>query len=227
MTEEQEKELKEIISAKEEEIEEAQADTVVEKEEKPEEDKDSETESLSPDEVKDIALWYSKAKAWHLKGKGNAVDWENKHLRESVAARIRGRLASASNELDIVKAFEIGKVAQPVQDDSAIKALAEAINKAAEKTETKDITPVYNFTMPTITMPPISMTANMPETKQAQVVFSPVIQPSEVVVKNNVPIDNKTINEITVQPAEVILPEMPKEAEITTMKDGTRRLKVK
>ena len=62
---------------------------------------------LSADELKDLSLWYSKAKAWHLKGKGNAVDWENKHLREEVAAPIRLKLADAKNELDISHAFDL------------------------------------------------------------------------------------------------------------------------
>ena len=63
--------------------------------------------SLSADEIKDLALWYSKANSWHLKGKGNAVDWENKHLREEVAAPIRLKLAVAKNELDIMNAFDL------------------------------------------------------------------------------------------------------------------------
>lgn len=110
---------------------------LVKEPEKKEEDKktepmvEDEVISLSPDETKDIALWYSKAKAWNLKGKGCAVDWENKHLRESVAAGIRVKLADAKTELDIVKAFEIGR--QPKQDDAAIKKLAASIDALAMK----------------------------------------------------------------------------------------------
>jgi hypothetical protein len=37
---------------------------------------------LTMEEMKDLVLWYDKAKTWHLKGKGNAVDWESKHLHE-------------------------------------------------------------------------------------------------------------------------------------------------
>ena len=89
------------------------------------------TMPMSPDEIKDLALWYSKAKAWNLKGKGNAVDWENKHLRESIAAPIRLRLADAKNELDIVKAFEV-KASLPVENEDSIRALADSINAAVE-----------------------------------------------------------------------------------------------
>lgn len=74
--------------------------------------------SLTPDELKDLTLWYSKAKAWHLKGKGNAVDWENKHLSEEIAAPIRVKLAQAQNELDIVKAFELEDA--PMMDEAAM-----------------------------------------------------------------------------------------------------------
>ena len=70
---------------------------------------------LSAEELKDLALWYSKAKTWHLKGKGNAVDWENKHLREEVAAPIRMKLANAKNELDIMHAFSLHN-AKPTSD---------------------------------------------------------------------------------------------------------------
>jgi hypothetical protein len=71
---------------------------------------------LSADETKDLALWYTKAKAWHLKGKGNAVDWENKHLREEVAAPIRLKLARANSELDIMDAFDL-RNAKPTSAD--------------------------------------------------------------------------------------------------------------
>ena len=70
---------------------------------------------LSANELKDLALWYTKAKAWHLKGKGSAVDWENKHLREEVAAPIRRKLAGANSELDIMNAFDL-RNAKPASD---------------------------------------------------------------------------------------------------------------
>src|SRR4029078_3611426 len=72
--------------------------------------------SLSPDEMKDIALWYSKAKAWFVKGKGAAVDWENKHLPEEIAAPIRIKLAAAKTELDIRNAFELGNAKRRSND---------------------------------------------------------------------------------------------------------------
>jgi hypothetical protein len=73
--------------------------------------------SLSADEIKDLALWYSKAKSWHRKGKDAAVDWENKHLREEVAALIRLKLAVAKNELDIIYAFDLRNVKLASDDE--------------------------------------------------------------------------------------------------------------
>lgn len=77
-------------------------------------------------------------------------------------------------------------------------------------------------------MPAITLTAQMPEMGQPSVTFSPVIQPSDVVVQNNVqptPIEVK--NDVTVQPANVILPALPTEAEITTDYKGNKTLRVK
>jgi len=175
---------------------------------------------LAPDEMKDLALWFSKAKAWNTKGKGNAVDWENKHLREEVAAPIRLALAEAENELDIVKAFEIGEIEE--HDDSGLFALADAINKAAE---VKDVTPapVYNWTMPAI-----SLTTQMPA--QGTVVVNVPEQPAPT-INVDAPIVNiknePAINNIEVKPADVILPSAPKTATITTDAQGNKTLKVK
>ena len=100
---------------------------------------------LSADELKDLALWYTKAKAWQAKGKGNAVDWENKHLREEVAAPIRMKLAEARNEYDIMQAFEMREpTTTPAPEHSggaymldtqaeAIKALVAVIEKATNE----------------------------------------------------------------------------------------------
>ena len=146
LDQEQEDELEEIINSRVKEEEATTAPAMQDPKDEPvtQEAEDIEDVSLSPDETKDLALWYSKAKAWNLKGKGNAVDWENKHLREEIAAPIRLRLADAKNELDIVKAFEVGRprrIVKTVQDDSAIKTLADSINRAVETAT------VYNVTM--------------------------------------------------------------------------------
>ena len=127
LEEEQEREFDEIIIGREEAAEEAAEATQPEGT-----DTESEaelTEPLTPDEIKDLALWMSKAQAWHSKGKGGAVDWENKHLREEISAPIRLKLAAAKSPLDIVKAFKIGKV----KETDSVKALADAIEKAVNE----------------------------------------------------------------------------------------------
>jgi hypothetical protein len=238
LTEEQEQELEDLITSKQEAADKLAEDmannTALQSGAEPvdtQTDKPMDTEvdmpttkpkSLLPDEIKDISLWFSKAKAWNIKGKGNAVDWENKHLREEIAAPIRMKLASAENELDIVKAFEIGEVTEVVHDDSALKALAEAINNAAS---IKDVTPapIYNMTMPAI-----SLTTQMPA--QGTVVVNVPEQPAPTVNVSapNVTVTNEpAVNNVTVQPAEVKLPPAPKSATITTDAQGNRTLKVK
>ena len=137
LDEQQEHEFEEIIKGEDEATEPDTTDTDTEETVKPMTEPEAEPVTLSPDETKDLALWYSKAKSWNIKGKGNAVDWENKHLREEIAAPIRLRLADAKNELDIVKAFEIGRSATinkegttdaPPPSDKAIKQLAASID---------------------------------------------------------------------------------------------------
>jgi hypothetical protein len=137
---------------------------------------------------------------------------------------------------DGVMTFEQARaelVNEPKQDDS-IKLLALQIEQAVKAMQAEPITPpapVYNFTMP-----PISMTANMPEQKQSEIIFSPTfapnVQASDVVVQNNTPIENvinvaEPVNNITVKPADVKIPPMPIEAEITTDASGKKTLKVK
>jgi Phage portal protein len=91
---------------------------------------------LSPDEMKDLTVWHDKAKAWWKKGKSGYVDWENKHLPESIAAPIRVRLAAVKSEADISQAFRINEQEQVIEEldtkESEIKTLVEAINKAIE-----------------------------------------------------------------------------------------------
>lgn len=109
----------------------------VEQESEPEEYEEEETQDeakhlqLSADEIKDLALWYDRARQWHAKGKGTAVDWENKHLPETLAAPIRLKLADAKTEADIAAAFNIRET-PATADNDAIKALAATIEKAIQ-----------------------------------------------------------------------------------------------
>jgi hypothetical protein len=121
----------------------------VEEDAPPEEEKPVEKEApvsksldLSADEIKDLALWYDRAKQWFLKGKSAAVDWENKHLREAIAAPIRLKLAEVKSEADIALAFRISETTTPapvyradtvsLAHTEAIKTLVAVIEKAIE-----------------------------------------------------------------------------------------------
>lgn len=91
-------------------------------------------------------------------------------------------------------------------------------------------------------MPPIHLSANMPEAKQPIITFAPnvypsavnnqnnvTVQPTPITVKNDVRVQPTPINNnVTVQPAEVILPEAQTEAEIITDKlTGKKTIRVK
>ena len=82
--------------------------------------------AMNADQIKDLDLWRQMAVRFHRKHKGNAVDFECKALPENIAAPIRVKLAKAENELDIIKAFDIGEL----ESESDILKLANAIEKA-------------------------------------------------------------------------------------------------
>jgi hypothetical protein len=220
------------------------------------EDMDEEDTALTPDEVKDLSLWYSKAKAWNLKGKGNAVDWENKHLREEIAAPIRQRLAEAKNELDIVKAFEIGKQRKPApvtQNEDGLKALAASIDAAVNagtKTSGGENVNIIidqhgNFikqqesnagtllaAIKAIAEQNAAAGAKMDGIKQVLGTMpAPVVNVAAPVVNVPAPVVNVSAPNVKVtnevKPADVVLPAMPTEATITTDARGNKTLKVK
>lgn len=186
------------------------------------------TMSLTPDEMKDLALWYSKAVSWHAKGK-SAQDWECKHLREDIAAPIRAKLKTAASEAEIKAAFEMPK-SPAVKDDAELKALIDAINN---QTGAPTMPPInVNITANLTPGEPAKVDVHVPEQKAQEspmVYFNPVIQPSDVVVQNNTPIENN----VTVQPAEnvnevtVNVPPAKKttKAKLTRNPDGTLEIR--
>ena len=213
----QQEQLEKLISAKEEARQNVaeqtkppvaeQGEPVVAESEEEQEPKKS--FDLTADEIKDLALWYDRARQWHAKGKGTAVDWECKHLRETIAAPIRLRLADAKNEGDIAAAFVIGEtttpapVYQPVPDNTeAIKALALTIERAIVAANVEPTVAhgrdemIINITNPANvdmtskeTIAAVkAMTENLAAMKQAvanplpppNVTFAPIIHPSEV-----------------------------------------------
>lgn len=137
LDDEQEDMLEEIIRQRKENTPEDKPDTIdataQDVTDEPTMDSESDDEpvksiSLSPNDIKDLALWQQMATRFFRKGKGMAVDFEAKSLPESIAAPIRLKLTKAKNELDIVKAFEI-----EATQKSDVLALAQAINRLADE----------------------------------------------------------------------------------------------
>mgnify|MGYP001589621487 CR=1 FL=1 len=77
--------------------------------------------------LKDLKTWSDMAARFYRKGKGKAEDFECKALPADVADSIRAKLKSATNERDVIKAFEIGETTE-TKSDALI--LADAINEA-------------------------------------------------------------------------------------------------
>lgn len=71
---------------------------------------------LTMEDIKDLVLWFSTANRWFSKGKGCAVDWEKKHLREEIALPIRQKLKDAKSEQDIMDSFPLMYVKQDSLD---------------------------------------------------------------------------------------------------------------
>jgi hypothetical protein len=190
----------------------------------------------SIDELQEMRVW--REVALRKLKKADSLDFVYEPhfggLPANVQTVIIERLPNAKSADEVKAVFDIDVVADPKED--AIKMLAIQIENAIKAIGTTNalpvsVTPVYNFTMP-----PVTMYANMPEQKQTEITFSPTfapnVQASDVIVQNNVPVEVKNevkspINNITVQPADVILPPMPTEAKITTDKNGNKVLKVK
>jgi hypothetical protein len=152
-----------------------------------------------------------------------------KHVPEAVAERVRIGLRAAGEDIDKInavfdKAFE--PAVQPAHDVEALKALAASIEAAARTTKAEPS--VIN-----VTMPPINVTANIPQQDAPTVTVNVPEQPAPTVqVKNEIPapIVNVSAPEVNitndVKPADVAFPPLPSEATITTDRAGNKVLKV-
>lgn len=265
LSEEQKSDLDEIVRKKEENAKKVREQTngtnptnapndAEPQDTQPKEEPDEEPEEqtvksfvLSAEEIKDIALWYDRAKTWHAKGKGTAVAWECKHLREEVAAPIRMKLAEAKSEADIVLAFQISETStdkpqyrsETILLDThteAIKALAAVIERGIAEIRVETVTPAPVFNM---TMPSISLTAQMPPNGTVNVSVpeqpapvvnvtipqqsAPVVNVTNEVNPTPVTVENQFSpqNDVTVQPADVTVVDGKKRrARVTRGPDG-------
>jgi hypothetical protein len=186
-----------------------------------------EVEEVETELKADLSRWQRKA-AKNI-GKPLALEFISDEIPADLHAQIVTGLKAAKTVQEVRDVFKAVKPAKAQQYDSeALKALAQSIEKAVDSMATPS--PTYNFTMPQI-----QLTAQMPAQGQPSVTFAPVIQPSEVAVKNEVTVQPAAVsvpqtvveNNVTVQPAQVSFPVLPSEAEITTDFKGKKTLRVK
>lgn len=135
-SDEQEGQLNEIISEKDEaaqdmgeqtEPTQATQDGMMSDERQPIEE--MRTVRLTAPMLKDLKTWADMSLRFMRKGKALPIDFECKSLSDKMADEIRDRLRVAKNEGEILKAFEIEN---ETPKTSEILALADAINKAME-----------------------------------------------------------------------------------------------
>jgi Spy/CpxP family protein refolding chaperone len=232
LTKEQQDQLDEIITTKEEEKEQLQEQIAAgqvdmngkpiaqkpkgeqEKESRDSERQDTEKKppkrkALEPEQVAALATWQKNAVRWyeHSGGTKNGADWRC-DLPDDIAAPIRAKLQAAKTIEDVRSAFVVTITDTPAPvyapptmsySDDAVKALAQAIERAAESTKAEPQAPP-NYTL--------NLTAQMPAAGEPTINFSPVIQPSEVkaepsVIVNVEPTPVTVQNDVTVQPADV------------------------
>lgn len=158
---------------------------------------------------------YRKAAMQRLK-KSESLDFDYlPHfggLPDDVSADIRAALVTATTEEEVKAAFELDYPTEtitptPEYKTSEIVLLAEALNNLAAKSIPAPL-PAQQAPNVNITMSPISLTAQMPDQKEATIVFSPNIQASDVINQTTVNVEPTPLtveNHTTVQPATVRL----------------------
>lgn len=162
--------------------------------------------ALSLAALRELNNWQELAFRKLKRGQPLAFDWEPKDISTELAAAVKAKLDTATDENEIRTAFDVmPDQSPPPPDDGNIKALAAAINAMAEamSREVKaepTITPAPSFT--------VNLTAQMPAAGEPSVTFAPVIQPSEVVNQNNVTVTNEVQTPVVnvtneVQPSDV------------------------
>jgi hypothetical protein len=215
----EEKEAKE--QAKEEadraaalEMVEAKKPVVAEDEEKPPAKKPAPAAKWLPslDEFKELDVWRQVAQRRQRKGEGTDFDYIPHYggLPDAVTAQIKAALLLASSAEEVKAAFDVDfetpateTPAPAYKTDPGLITLAESLNNLADAyIKSLALTPAPQPNI-NVTLPPITMTANMPAQGEPSITFSPVIQPAPVENVINVPEQAAPVNNITVQPSDV------------------------
>lgn len=175
------------------------------------------------DEFKELDVW--RQVAIRKQRKGEALDFEYQPhyggLPEAITEQVKAALLICKSVEEVKAAFDVEvyeSTTTPAPeykspDTLALMELAKALNGYAEAIKSAPI-PAPASLMPNVnvTMPNITLTAQMPQQDQPSVIFSPVIQPSEVINQNNIQVEPTPVkieNNTTVQPAKVTVREAP------------------
>ena len=127
----------------------------------------------------ELDTWRKKCIRYAKRGKAPTFDFKTEHIPSDLADTIRKRLEYAGTPDEVRGAFEVKavEVIEEVKEPSAeLKALADAINRAFEQPEVKQSQPIINVTMPNITL-----TAQMPTSEAPTVTVNVPEQPSPIV----------------------------------------------
>jgi hypothetical protein len=186
--------------------------------------------------LEESRVYYEVALRRHKKGEPLDFEYKPHHggLPDDYMAQIKAKLLTATTPEDVREAFVVVETMTPapeyksetvtltVEPDPAILALAEAMNNLANSMPAQEYKRVETMTPNVnITMPAISLTAQMPE--QGTVIVNVPEQPAPIVhVTNEVnptPIEVK--NDVTVRPATVNVIEKGKRvAKVKRDRDG-------
>jgi hypothetical protein len=223
--------VSQITAAKSQEPEQPAMVEVQPEPEVEEEVEEPEAEEPQEDEQVKADLMRWKRKARRAFGTDEAFQFTDSNIPPELHAQIVNGIKAAKSADELETVFSKARTAKVVNDDSAIRDLARIIEEAivvSTKAEPVQQMPNINVTMPQISltaqMPPNgSVIVNVPEQPAPVVNVTTPQQPAPVVNVTNEPAQNN----INVQPADVILPALPMEAEITTDYQGKKTLKVK
>ena len=175
--------------------------------------------ALNFEQFEEMKVWRDKAFRALKNDKPQPLDFEAQVIPADIAADIRVKLAGVKGERDIRAAFEIEpeQAAQPAE----LLQLAEALNRLAEAQATKaapmpapqPITVNLTANMPEPGQPAINV--NVPEVKQAPPAITVNVpeQPAPVVNVTNQVQPADVVNNVTVQPADVVITP-PKRAKV-------------
>ena len=173
------------------------------------------------EQFEELKIWRDKAFRAHKKDGEMPLDFETAEIPADIAADIRVKLATVKGERDIRAAFDFERVA-PIPPADEIKALADALNRLADKpaevkTAPQPITVNLHAEMPAVGASPVTITPELTaEVKQAPatVIVNVPEQPAPNVSVVNEVQPAPVQNNVTVQPADVTI-SPPKRAKVT------------